>query len=290
MHRILAPTSERDSVKLSGALALLAEGDAALTVTQDPATGGALVGAQGPLHLRVLRQRLKDAFGMEVEEVPPSAAYRETVSKPQDTAYRHKKQTGGAGQFADVKLTVAPGARGSGFAFSDVVKGGAVPKNYIPAVENGARDAMERGPLGFPVRRRGGDADRWPAPPGGQLGDGVPHRRPPRRRRGPEGGGAGAPAAGLPYRDPRAGALHRRPRPDRLVACRPGARLRRRPRGQGLGDLRGARPRQRARVLANDIRAATQGVGWFAAEFDHYEEMHGKAADRIVQDRAREPA
>ena len=91
---------------------------------------------------------------MEVEEVVPGAAYRETISKAQDTAYRHKKQTGGAGQFADVKLIVSPGARGSGFAFAEVVKGGAVPRNYIPAVETGARDAMERGPLGFPVRRR----------------------------------------------------------------------------------------------------------------------------------------
>ena len=114
MHRVLAPTNERDSVKLSGALASLAEGDAALTVSQDPATGGALVGVQGPLHLRVLRARLKEVFGMEVEEVMPSPAYRETVSKTQDTAYRHKKQTGGAGQFADVKLTVAPGSAGRG--------------------------------------------------------------------------------------------------------------------------------------------------------------------------------
>ena len=149
--RVLAPVNERDSVKVSGSLAALAEGDSALTVTQDPATGGALVGVQGPLHLRVLRQRLKDAFGLEVEEVLPSPAYRETISKSQETAYRHKKQTGGAGQFADVKLIVAPGARGAGFVFDEVVKGGAVPRNYIPAVETGARDAMERGPLGFPV-------------------------------------------------------------------------------------------------------------------------------------------
>jgi elongation factor G len=88
---------------------------------------------------------------MEVDEVVPSPAYRETISKAQETAYRHKKQTGGAGQFADVKLIIAPSPRGAGFGFTEVVKGGAVPKNYIPAVETGARDAMERGPLGFPV-------------------------------------------------------------------------------------------------------------------------------------------
>ena len=252
MHRVLAPTAERDSVKLSGSLASLAEGDSALTVSQDPATGGALVGVQGPLHLRLLRQHLKEVFGMEVEEVAPSAAYCETISKPQDTAYRHKKQTGGAGQFADVKLTVSPGARGSGFIFAEVVKGGAVPRNYIPAVETGARDAMERGPLGFPVLDVTRDPHRRAAPPGRQLGDGLPHRRPPRRRRGAEGRRPGAAAAGLSHRHPRPGALHRRPRPDRRLASRPGARLRRRSGSQGLGDFpvpgarqRAGRPRQR---------------------------------------------
>jgi elongation factor G len=149
--RILTPVHDRDGVKLSGALATIAEGDSALVVGQDPATGAALVGVQGPLHLRLLRQRLQEAFGLEVEEAMPAPAWRETIAKPQDQAYRHKKQTGGAGQFADVKLTVAPAGRGEGFAFSEVVKGGAVPRNYIPAVEAGARDAMERGPLGFPV-------------------------------------------------------------------------------------------------------------------------------------------
>ena len=131
-------------------------------VSQDPATGGALVGAQGPLHLRVLRQRLKDIFGMEVEEVPPHPAYRETISKPHDTAYRHKKQTGGAGQFADVKLTVAPAARGDGFAFAEVVKGGAVPQQLHPRRRgrrprrDGARAAR------LPGGRRQRDPDRRP--------------------------------------------------------------------------------------------------------------------------------
>ena len=167
MQRILAPTSERDSVKLSGALASLADGDGALIVSQDPATGGALVGAQGPLHLRLVRQRLKDVFGMEVEEVVPAAAYRETISKtpgdrlpPQEADRRRRPVRRRA------SLVVAPGARGAGFAFSEVVKGGAVPRNYIPAVEQGAHDAMERGPLGFPVV----DVSR------------DPHRRPGARR------------------------------------------------------------------------------------------------------------
>ena len=240
MSRVLAPVNERDSVKVSASLATIAEGDSALTVTQDPVTGGALVGVQGPLHLRVLRQRLKDAFGLEVEEVAPSPAYRETISKSQETAYRHKKQTGGAGQFADVKLIVAPGTRGAGFVFEEVVKGGAVPRNYIPAVETGARDAMERGPLGFPVvdvavtltdgQAHSVDSSDMAFRIAGRQGT----------RRGAEGGGAGAAAAGVPDRDPCAGAVHRRARADRRLALGAGARLRRRPGRQGLGALRGA--------------------------------------------------
>ena len=290
MYRILAPTLERDSVKLSGALVSLAEGDGALTVSQDPATGGALVGVQGPLHLRLLRQRLKEVFGMEVEEVTPSPAYRETVSKSQETAYRHKKQTGGAGQFADVKLIVAPGQRGAGFTFAEVVKGGAVPRNYIPAVEQGAHDAMERGPLGFSV-----------VDVAVTLTDGLHHpvdsSEMAFRIAGRRGVGEALKAAGPVLLQPldriaihAPGALHRQPRSDHRLAFGPGARLRRRPGGQGLGDLPGDRPGSAVGGLANDIRAATQGVGWFEAAFDHYEEMHGKAADRIVQDRAKEPA
>ena len=260
MSRVLAPVNERDNVKVSASLAALAEGDAALTVTQDPETGGALVGVQGPLHLRVLRQRLKEAFGMEVEEVAPSPAYRETISKSQDTAYRHKKQTGGAGQFADVKLIVAPGERGAGFVFGEVVKGGAVPRNYIPAVEAGARDAMERGPLGFPV-----------VDVAVTLTDGQAHSVDSSdmafRIAGRQGTREALRAAGpvllqpvFRIAHPRAGAVYRRPRADRRLALRAGARLRRRPEGQGLGDLRGAGAGRGAR-RARERRAGGDAGG-----------------------------
>jgi elongation factor G len=289
-HRLLAPTNERDGVKLSGALAVIAEGDAALTVTQDPATGGPLVGLQGPLHLRVLRQRLKDAFGMEVEEVMPAPAYAETVSRSHETAYRHKKQTGGAGQFADVRLVVAPAERGTGFAFTEVVKGGAVPKNYIPAVEAGARDTMERGPLGFPVL----DVSVT-------LTDGQAHAVDSSdmafRIAGRQGVKEALKAAGPVLLQPIYRIVIHAPA---LFTGSLGPIVSSHS-GQVLGfdadaDNKGWErfdavvPGSALAGIANDVRAATQGVGWFEARFDHYDELHGKAADRIVQDRAREPA
>jgi elongation factor G len=291
MHRLLEATTERDSVKLSGALASLAEGDAALTVTQDPATGGALVGLQGPLHLRVLRQRLKEAFSMEVEEVMPAPAYCETIAKSQDTAYRHKKQTGGAGQFADVKLTVAPGARGAGFAFAEVVKGGAVPRNYIPAVEAGARDTMERGPLGFPVL----DVTVT-------LTDGQHHpvdsSEMAFRIAGRRGVAEALRSAGPVLLQPifhvsiHAPALFTGSLGP-IVASHLGQVLGfdADPDNKGWEIFEAVVPGGALPAIANDVRAATQGVGWFEAAFERYDELHGKAADRIVQDRAaREPA
>ena len=290
MHRVLAPVTERDGVKLSGSLASLAEGDGALTVSQDPATGGALVGVQGPLHLRLVRQRLKDVFGMDVEEVAPGAAYRETISKSQETAYRHKKQTGGAGQFADVRLIVAPGPRGSGFVFNEVVKGGAVPRNYIPAVEQGARDAMDRGPLGFPAL----DVTVT-------LTDGLHHpvdsSEMAFRIAGRQGVREALKAAGPVLLQPISRIVIHAPALftgglGPIVASHSGQVLGfdADPDAKGWELFQALVPGSALSGLANDVRAATQGVGWFEAAFDHYEEFHGKAADRIVQERAKEPA
>ncbi len=290
LHRILAPTSDRDGVKLSGALATLAEGDSGMTATQDPATGGALIGVQGPLHLRVLRQRLKDSFGIDVEEETPAPAYRETITRPAEIAYRHKKQTGGAGQFADVKLTVTPGERGAGFVFSEVVKGGAVPRNYIPAVEAGARDATEKGPLGFPV-----------VDIAVTLTDGLHHPVDSSdmafRIAGRQGTRDGLKSAGAVLLQPICKVSIHAPAVftgglGPIVASHHGQVLGfdADPEAKGWEVFEAMIPGGELPGFGNEIRAATQGVGYYRADFDHYEEMHGKAADRVVQEHAREMA
>lgn len=290
MQRLLLATSERDTVKLSGALASAAEGDGGVTLAQDPESGNPLVGVQGPLHMRLLRQRLRDVFGMEVEEQPTAAAYRETISKPQDTAYRHKKQTGGAGQFADVKLTVRPAERGSGFAFSEIVKGGAVPKNYIPAVEQGSRDAMEKGPLGFPV------VDVAIVLTDGQA-HAVDSSEMAFRIAGRQGVREALKAAAPVLLQPVFRVAIHAPATftgslGPIVSSHSGQVLGfdADPAAKGWEIFGALIPGAALQPLANDVRAATQGVGWYSAEFDHYEELHGKAADRIVQERTREPA
>jgi elongation factor G len=109
------------------------------------------VGVQGAQHLKRITGKLTEAFGIDVECSEVETTLFETIRTTVETHHRHRKQSGGAGQFADVVVTVSPGAPGSGFEFRDTVKGGVVPRNYIPAVEAGARDAMAAGPAGHPV-------------------------------------------------------------------------------------------------------------------------------------------
>jgi len=150
-RRIVTPVHEKDDTRLSTALERLAEIDPGLSVSQDEKTGNPVLSTHGPQHLRRLIQKLTDDFGVPVEEAPVPPALRETIRRGSEIHYRHRKQTGGAGQFADVVIELKPEARGFGFAFTETVKGGAVPRNYIPAVEAGAVEALAEGPNGFPV-------------------------------------------------------------------------------------------------------------------------------------------
>jgi elongation factor G len=147
----LAATDRKDDVKLGQALLRLNEEDASLTMIHNPQTHDIVLWGQGEMHLRVALERLKDRFGVNVKSQPPAIGYQETIRKSITQRGRHKKQSGGHGQFGDVVLEIKPMSRGTGFEFHEKVVGGAVPRNYIGAVEEGVVDGLARGPLGFPV-------------------------------------------------------------------------------------------------------------------------------------------
>jgi elongation factor G len=117
-------------------------------VVYDPELRQTIVSGQGELHLAVILKRLKERFGVAVDEKRPKVPYRETITAASDEKYRHKKQTGGAGQFAEVWMRIEPKARGEGFEFENKVVGGAISSVFIPSVEKGVKQVLEAGPLG----------------------------------------------------------------------------------------------------------------------------------------------
>jgi elongation factor G len=139
--------------KLSDALNKLCAEDPALRMEHRPATNETVVLCSGELHLRLVVEAMKERFNVEVDTHPPAIPYRETITKPAEGHHRHKKQTGGAGQFGEVYLRIAPLPRGSGFEFVSEVVGGTVPQQFIPAVEKGVRQALDSGAIaGFPLQ------------------------------------------------------------------------------------------------------------------------------------------
>jgi elongation factor G len=152
-HAALAITTRdrKDDVKLSAALHRLCEEDPALEWSQDDASHETVLRGIGDDHLAVVLNRLLRRYGVAVDTRPPSIAYRESIRKPANARGRHKKQSGGHGQYGDCVIAIRPLPRGTGLVFEDKISGGVIPKQYIPAVEAGIREAAERGPLGFPV-------------------------------------------------------------------------------------------------------------------------------------------
>ncbi|MCW1381323.1 elongation factor G [Novosphingobium sp. KCTC 2891] len=146
------PKTKADQEKMGLALNRLAAEDPSFRVSTDHESGQTIIKGMGELHLEILVDRMRREFKVEANVGAPQVAYREYLAKPVDLDHTHKKQSGGTGQFGRVKVKVAPGERGSGFVFKDEIKGGNIPKEYIPAIEKGFRETAETGSLiGFPI-------------------------------------------------------------------------------------------------------------------------------------------
>jgi elongation factor G len=149
----LEPKHKGQEQKLAQALARLAEEDPCLRVEHRREVNETVLRGLSELHLSIALERMRERYGVEVITHPPRIAYRETITSSADGHHRHKKQTGGAGQFGEVLLRVEPLERGAGFAFVDSVKGGAIPGQFLPAIEKGVRQAMGHGAIaGFPLQ------------------------------------------------------------------------------------------------------------------------------------------
>ncbi len=147
----IATEDRKDDVKLSAALQKLVDEDPSLAVETNPETGETLLWGQGEIHLRTATEHLARAYGLRLKTARPQVPFKETIRHAVHQHTRLKRQTGGHGQFADVKLDIAPRGRGEGFLFVDRIVGGAVPRQYIPAVADAAETACGKGPLGHPV-------------------------------------------------------------------------------------------------------------------------------------------
>jgi len=153
MHSLaIEPKRRGDEQKISDALHKLSAEDPTFKVEHNATLNQTLISGLGDLHMRYILERMTKQYNVEVSTKPPRIPYRETITARAEGHHRHKKQTGGAGQFGEVFLKVEPLKRGSGFEFVDQVKGGAIPNQFIPAVEKGVRQVLDAGPVaGYPV-------------------------------------------------------------------------------------------------------------------------------------------
>jgi len=275
-----------DEVKLPGALAKLADEDPSLSYGQETDTGEFLLWGQGEMHLLVTIDRLKEKYSLSVHSQRPQVPYKETIRQPVSQHARHKKQSGGHGEYGDVHLDIKPLPLGSGFQFDNVITGGVVPKQYIPAVKTGLKDFMVRGPLGFPV-----------VDVSVTLTDGKFHAVDSSEM-------AFKKAAGQAMREgmPKSKPVLLEPifqvhlvlpneftsKVQRLVSGRRGQILGfdAKPDWDGWDEVTVQLPQSEMHDLIIELRSMTMGVGTFDWEYDHLQELSGKDADTVVNERA----
>ena len=286
----IQPADRKDDVKLSGALARILEEDASLTLEQDEASHEMRLRGVNDEHLKTTLAKLKRRYGVEVSHHAPSIGYRESIRKPVHQRGRHKKQSGGHGQYGDVIIEIRPLGRGEGFQFEEKIHGGAIPKQWIPAVEQGVKDAMLKGPLGFPVvdvavtlvdgSYHSVDSSELAFRLAGRvamqdaMAEAVPHLLEPVQK--------------LVLVTPSSAAS----RVSSAVASRRGQMLGMGPRDgwTGWDRIEALVPEAELVGLEAELRSMSQGLASYEAEFDHLAELSGHLADKVVQQHEAEPA
>jgi elongation factor G len=278
----VSAAERKDDVKLGQALNKMQEEDPSITVVHNPDAHEVVLWGQGEMHLRVAAERLEDRFGIKIEKRRPSVGYRETIRRPTQQRGRHKKQSGGHGQFGDVVLDIKPLPRGSGFTFAEKITGGVVPRNYIPSVEEGVIDGLKEGPLGFPVvdlsvtlvdgSYHTVDSSDQAFRTAGRIGvvDGLIHCQPVLLE----------PIHMVEIVCPTDATA----RMNAILSSRRGQILGfdTRENWPGWDCVRALMPESEIGDLIVEIRSGTAGVGSFSFKFDHMAELTGRTADQIV--------
>lgn len=282
----IAVSERKDEIKLTAALAKLIDEDPSLSLVQDREVSQMVLWGQGEMHLRVVLERLQRRFGIKAHTAKRQIPYKETIRKAVEIRGRHKKQSGGHGQFGDVVVEISPQPRGEGFTFSEVITGGAVPRNYIPAVEAGVRDYLSSGPLGFPVV----DVSVC-------LKDGSYHTVDSSDQAFRTAGRI-AMAEGMPKCSPVllepimavkiAVPSEATPKINGMISSRRGQILGfdARPGWDGWDVIEAHIPEFEIQDLIIELRSATAGTGSFEAKFDHLVDLTGKLAEQITADHA----
>ena len=286
----ISVSDRKDEVKLTSAIAKLVEEDPSLGLEHNIDTHEMVLWGQGEMHLRVALEKLEGKFGVHAKAKPRRIAYKETIRKSTQVRGRHRKQSGGHGQFGDVVVEISPLPRGSGFVFSDSITGGVVPKQYIPAVEQGVRDWLSHGPLGFTVvdfsvnlsdgSYHDVDSSEMAFKTAARIAmvDGMPNCSPVLLE----------PIAGVEIHVPSDATS----RVNQIVTGHRGQLLGfdGRDGWPGWDTVKAHMPESEISSLIIELRSATAGVGTFTFGLDHMAELTGRAADLVVQSRKAEAA
>ena len=280
----LAAKNRNDEVKLSGALHKIVEEDPSLSFEARGETHELLIKGQGEMHLKVAVDKLAGRYNVAVDTTTPRVAYRETIQGGTQQHARYKRQTGGHGQFADIKVEIKPLPRGSGFRFVDKIVGGVVPRNFIPAVEEGLVEYTREGPLGQPVvdfevtlfdgQFHAVDSSEMSFKMAARIAmsEAMPKCRPVLLE----------PILKVTVAAPNEAT----PRIQRLISGRRGQLLGYDARAgwSGWDEVSALMPEAEIADMIVEIRSVTQGVGTFRTEFDHLQELGGRTAERIVEE------